>query len=61
MVDWGRKLALGALGVLAAKALIGNRSSKSGETCVNKSICSGCQEYSNCGLPAALSRKRQER
>ena len=30
-----------------------------GQRCVNLGLCSGCVQFADCGLPAALSRKEE--
>ncbi len=32
----------------------------SGQTCINRGICSNCTAYAGCGLPPALSRKQSK-
>ena len=39
-------------------ALIAKKSSKNTQSCINKSICNSCTQYSDCGLPRALSIKK---
>ena len=50
-------------GALAAAAVTmyarGRR--RAAERCVNGGICSGCEAFGRCGLPAALSAKRAGR
>jgi hypothetical protein len=48
-------LALAAVGAAFASR---NRNPAAAQTCVNRSICSGCGVFASCGLPAALSAKR---
>jgi hypothetical protein len=49
--DFARYGALAAMSAVAAR-LIARRSR---ETCINEGICRGCTEFSDCGLPQALS------
>ena len=51
----GRVFALGGI-VLGSGALVGKEKSNN-ETCVNNGICGDCNEYRNCELPQALSRR----
>ena len=47
------------LGLLTATGFLFGRSGQLGnQRCVNRSICSGCVAFNNCGLPAALSAKQ---
>jgi hypothetical protein len=50
---------LGLAGLAAVSALLFKRSGGkfTGQTCVNRGICSGCGAFVGCGLPAALSAK----
>jgi hypothetical protein len=53
-------LRYGSVGVLAVVALVlarRNASKLPGQVCTNRSVCSGCPTFRNCGLPAALSAK----
>ena len=55
----GRVTAVGGLSLLVLR-LIRKNTIIRGETCINKSICSGCGIVSSCALPPALSRRRVE-
>jgi hypothetical protein len=57
LCDVGRVLTLGLLAGGAA-ALITKAGTRRIETCVNNGVCRGCGELSDCGLPQALSAKR---
>jgi hypothetical protein len=47
------------LSVLGAGGYLSARAGKlSGQTCVQQGICINCPRLADCGLPAALSRKR---
>jgi hypothetical protein len=47
------------LGVLGVLGYFGARSSKlPDQNCIRKSLCNGCVQFIDCGLPAALSRKQ---
>jgi len=45
------------LGVLALGALTLRSRSRKVQTCLNRSVCSTCTVFRDCGLPAALSAK----
>jgi hypothetical protein len=44
--------------VSAAAGLAARPRTLSGQSCVNRGICSGCGVFTECGLPPALSAKR---
>jgi hypothetical protein len=49
-------------GLAAVSAVLFKRSGKlSGQTCSNLGICGGCGDFTNCGLPQALSAKEFQR
>lgn len=50
-------------GVAVVSGLLFRRSGGklTGQTCVNRGICSGCGSFAGCGLPAALSAKAAKR
>jgi hypothetical protein len=46
----------GSAAILAAMAsLIGAKRPIRAQSCVNRGVCVGCEEFDNCGLPPALS------
>ncbi|HVM47181.1 MAG TPA: hypothetical protein VMU04_04095 [Candidatus Acidoferrum sp.] len=49
----------GLLGLMAlAAGLAGRRGLAAGQRCINRGICRGCELFPGCGLPPALSAKR---
>lgn len=38
--------------------LLSRKASKKSQSCINKSICNSCTQYSDCELPRALSMKK---
>ena len=49
------------LGLLAAAAALAARKPLlTGQTCLNRGICSGCGVFPDCGLPAALSARQRK-
>ncbi|MEI6351009.1 MAG: hypothetical protein WCP06_07875 [Verrucomicrobiota bacterium] len=48
---------LAGLAALAART-IANSNRPSGQSCTNQGICRGCQSFTDCGLPQALSAKQ---
>ncbi len=49
------------LGLLAVASLVvGRRSFREGQRCVNRGLCSGCGLWENCSLPQALSAKQHK-
>jgi hypothetical protein len=49
------------LGLVSAAAALAARPRTAGvQRCVNRSICSGCGIFAECGLPQALSAKRAQ-
>jgi hypothetical protein len=49
------------LGLLAgAAALTARKPSLTGQSCINRGICSGCSVFPDCGLPAALSARQRK-
>lgn len=58
--DCGRGAALVLLG--AVGFLLFSRRGDAAKTearCTNRGICEGCEAYADCGLPQALSKKRE--
>jgi hypothetical protein len=49
--DFARYGAFAAIGAVVARLF----ARRSRETCINQGICRGCTEFSDCGLPQALS------
>jgi hypothetical protein len=50
------------LGLIAAAGALSARVSRlNGQRCVNLGVCSNCQRFASCGLPAALSAKQTTR
>lgn len=52
---------LGALGAVSATLVKRSGGKLSGQTCINQGICSGCNVFTDCGLPQALSAKQTKR
>ncbi len=52
-----RYAALTVLGGAAGGAIVKKRRLLKEGKCVNRGICAGCDVYSNCRLPQALSKK----
>jgi hypothetical protein len=50
---WGGLVVMG----IAAAAIKLSRKPP-GQRCINRGICNGCLQFSNCGLPQALSAKQ---
>jgi hypothetical protein len=48
----------GLLAGLTAAGLVLGRRALTGQSCINRSICSGCAVFAACGLPAALSARQ---
>ena len=50
-------------GLAAVSATLIKRSGGqlSGQTCINRGICSNCTAFTGCGLPQALSAKQTKR
>jgi hypothetical protein len=48
-------------GLTAAGYLSARTGRLKGQRCINQGICHDCLQFANCGLPAALSRKQEER
>jgi len=47
------------LGLIAAAGALSARTSRlAGQRCVNLGVCSNCQRFARCELPAALSAKQ---
>ena len=46
--------------VTAAAALAGRPRTPAGQSCVNRGICNSCGIFTQCGLPQALSAKRED-
>jgi len=46
----------GSLAAMGVAAYLTTRP-RNGQTCINNSICRGCEAFVDCGLPAALSAK----
>ncbi|MCK5850603.1 MAG: hypothetical protein KAH23_06775 [Kiritimatiellae bacterium] len=56
----GRNGALGLLGLLSACLVKRRRGiDRSAHRCINRSVCCDCSSFDRCGLPAALSAKKQ--
>ena len=52
----GRAAALGGIAAGAGGLLASGRTGPAGpQTCINRSVCSGCAAFEECGLPTALS------
>jgi hypothetical protein len=49
--DFARYGAFAAIGTIAARLVV----KRAREKCINDGICRGCTEFSDCGLPQALS------
>ena len=49
--DFARHGALAAIGAIAARLFVKH----SREKCTNDGICRGCTQFTDCGLPQALS------
>ncbi len=52
-----RYVVLGVLGLVAA--VTGGKGGLGAQRCVNRGICRGCDEFASCGLPQALSARRE--
>jgi hypothetical protein len=46
--------------VSAAACVVARPRTSSGQRCVNRGICSGCDLFAGCGLPQALSAKHAQ-
>jgi hypothetical protein len=55
----GRLAAFGGLGLIGIKALPGLSGKPAAETCRSDGICPKCAAAGDCGLPQALSFKRE--
>jgi hypothetical protein len=53
-----RYVALTALGLACAVLARGRGAGRSSQTCVNLGVCRGCPAVLRCGLPQALSARR---
>jgi len=53
----GRAGALALAGLAAARLAPRGRGGRDGQTCVNRGVCTGCDAFDECVLPAAISRK----
>jgi hypothetical protein len=50
------------LGLIAAAGALSARTNRlAGQPCVNLGVCSNCQQFARCELPAALSAKQVTR
>ena len=57
--DCGRYAVLGALALGSLAAFRRSRRiERSGQTCINRSVCCECSAFPRCALPAALSAKQ---
>jgi hypothetical protein len=54
-----RGAVVGTLGALALS--VTTRKENAGETCAREGICRGCPALGGCGLPQALSLKRERK
>lgn len=52
---------LTGLAVVSATLFKRSGGKLSGQTCINQGICSGCNAFTGCGLPRALSAKQAKR
>jgi hypothetical protein len=52
---------LTAVGAVSATLASKPGATLSGQTCVNQGICGGCNAFTDCGLPQALSAKQFQR
>ena len=58
----GRAAALGGIAAGAGGLIASGRTGPDGpQTCINRSVCSGCAAFEECGLPTALSTKAQRK
>ena len=61
MRDGVRYSLLAGMATVSALLLKRSGGKLTGQTCVNQGICSGCDAFASCGLPAALSAKSAKR
>ena len=61
LLGGARYARLGALGAVSATRFRRSGGKLSGQACINQGICSGCNVFTACGLPQALSAKQTKR
>ena len=59
--DGLRYALLTAVGAVSATLASKPGAALPGQTCINQGICSGCNAFTDCGLPQALSAKQYQR
>ncbi len=54
-----RSISLIAIGLVGSTLLVRKQIKRSSQECINAGICDGCRVFSGCGLPQALSAKKE--